>query len=160
METWTYTSALGFYLTQEIVKREDVVVFAGARNPEGATELAKLAKASENRVHAVKLDLGNKWDLDAVVKNIKEVAGKLDVVIGNAGICNVYGSPLEMTAQDMRDHFEVRLTLCPPFVEFASADSTGRSTRLATSSFSRKHTHCCKPARTQSLSSSPRQEAA
>lgn len=62
-----------------------MVVFAGARNLGAATELKKLVDSHPNVVHAVKLTSGDLADNAAAVETIKKVAGRLDVVIANAG---------------------------------------------------------------------------
>ena len=59
-------------------------VIATARDPEGASELQAIAKASERRVRVMKLDVANKESVDAFVEQIKEL--DVDVLINNAGI--------------------------------------------------------------------------
>lgn len=65
--------------------RKDAIVFAGARNPSAATELQNLANQLPDKVHVVKLTSGSKEDNEKAVETIKEVAGRLDVVVANAG---------------------------------------------------------------------------
>jgi NAD(P)-dependent dehydrogenase (short-subunit alcohol dehydrogenase family) len=69
-----------------LAARPDTIVFAGAREPEAATELKALAKSHPGALHVVKLTSANEADNRAAVEEIKKVAGRLDVVIANAGV--------------------------------------------------------------------------
>jgi NAD(P)-dependent dehydrogenase (short-subunit alcohol dehydrogenase family) len=69
-----------------LIERADVVVFAGAREPGSATELQALAKAHPAKLHVVKLTSADEADNRAAAAEIKRVAGRLDVVIANAGM--------------------------------------------------------------------------
>lgn len=73
---------------KDLATRPDTIVFAGARNPSGATALAELVQTHPEKVHVVQLTSGDRAENDAAVKEIERVAGRLDVVIANAG-----GSP-------------------------------------------------------------------
>lgn len=64
------------------------MIFAGARNPSTASQLQSLAKEYPSKVHVVKLTSCDKADNEAAVAEVKRVAGKLDVVIANAGTVN------------------------------------------------------------------------
>jgi NAD(P)-dependent dehydrogenase (short-subunit alcohol dehydrogenase family) len=61
------------------------VVFAGARNPDNATHLHDLAKTHPGKVYTVKLDLGDVTGNQKTIEEVKKKAGKLDVLIANAG---------------------------------------------------------------------------
>lgn len=65
--------------------RENVVIFAGARDVPGATNLQALAQEYPGKVHIVKLFSGSKEDSDAAAALVERVAGHIDVVIANAG---------------------------------------------------------------------------
>ena len=75
----------GLGIVKALSLREDVVVFAGARNPSAADELQQLSKQLPDKVHVVNLTSGNKANNEAAVTKVKELAGRLDVVIANAG---------------------------------------------------------------------------
>ena len=62
-------------------------MFAGARNPSTAIDLQRLVESHPGRVHIVKLTSCDRRDNEAAVAEIKNVAGRLDVVIANAGTC-------------------------------------------------------------------------
>jgi NAD(P)-dependent dehydrogenase (short-subunit alcohol dehydrogenase family) len=69
-----------------LVERADVVVFAGARQPGSAAELHALAKAHPGKLHVLKLTSTDEADNRAAAAEIKRIAGRLDVVIANAGM--------------------------------------------------------------------------
>lgn len=75
----------GFALTTVLAARPNTVVFAGARNPSGASELQALAKSLPDRIHVVKLDSTDVEAHNTAVEQIKKEVGRLDVVIANAG---------------------------------------------------------------------------
>jgi NAD(P)-dependent dehydrogenase (short-subunit alcohol dehydrogenase family) len=67
-----------------LAARPDTLVFAGARNPAGATELRALADERQN-VHVLQLTSADEADNRAAVAEIERVVGALHVVIANAG---------------------------------------------------------------------------
>ena len=91
-----------------LAARPDAVVFAGARDPTRADSLHTFANAHSERVHVIKVVSADKENNKAAVEEIKRVAGRLDVVIANAGIGNTLGMALETSPADMVRHFEVR----------------------------------------------------
>ncbi|KAL1691079.1 hypothetical protein GGG16DRAFT_113413 [Schizophyllum commune] len=98
---------LGLEVVTQLATRPDAIVFAGARDPARATGLQALAKAHPGRLHVVKLTSAEKEDNIAAVEKVKRVAGRLDVVIANAGIGDTLGTALEVNPEDMVRHFEV-----------------------------------------------------
>lgn len=60
-------------------------MFAGARDPSKAVALQELAAKNPNVVHIVKLTSGEVEDNKAAAAEIERIAGRLDVVIANAG---------------------------------------------------------------------------
>jgi NAD(P)-dependent dehydrogenase (short-subunit alcohol dehydrogenase family) len=68
-----------------LVARADVVVFAGARQPGSAADLQALEAAHPGKLHVVKLASADEAGNRAAVAQIERVAGRLDVVIANAG---------------------------------------------------------------------------
>jgi NAD(P)-dependent dehydrogenase (short-subunit alcohol dehydrogenase family) len=77
------STGLGF--VKSLVKRDDAIVFAGARTPAAAKELQDLATQFPDKLHIVKLESGSEKDSRAAVEQVKRIAGRLDVVIANAG---------------------------------------------------------------------------
>jgi NAD(P)-dependent dehydrogenase (short-subunit alcohol dehydrogenase family) len=64
-------------------------------------------EAHPDKVRIVKLTSGEETDNKAAVAEIQSIAGRLDVVIANAGIGLATGSVLETSPQTMSDHFAV-----------------------------------------------------
>jgi NAD(P)-dependent dehydrogenase (short-subunit alcohol dehydrogenase family) len=75
----------GLALVKALVARPDVIVFAGTRKPAAAAELQALAKSNKDKFHILKLTSADEADNHAAVEEIKKIAGRLDVVISNAG---------------------------------------------------------------------------
>ncbi|KAI5887771.1 NAD(P)-binding protein [Schizophyllum commune H4-8] len=98
---------IGLAIVTLLAARPDAVVFAGAREPAGATELRELAEAHPDRFHVVKLISPDKANNIVIAEEIKRVAGRLDVVIANAAVADVFDSALELRTDDMIRHFEV-----------------------------------------------------
>ncbi|KII86764.1 hypothetical protein PLICRDRAFT_43431 [Plicaturopsis crispa FD-325 SS-3] len=100
---------IGLGLVTLLAHREDVVIFAGARNPSAADSLQALAKQYPGKVHIVKLTSGDKDENAAAAAFVEKTAGRLDVVIANAAIGKYIGPVHETPAQELRDHFEVNV---------------------------------------------------
>jgi norsolorinic acid ketoreductase len=100
------TRGIGLGIVTDLVKRDNVLVFAGARDPEAATELKQLQTIHKN-LHIVKLSSTSEEDAKTAAEQIERTAGKLDVVIANAGIAYSYINPGEVSLSDVREHFEV-----------------------------------------------------
>ncbi|KZO92362.1 NAD(P)-binding protein [Calocera viscosa TUFC12733] len=100
---------IGLGLVKYLAKRDNVVVFAGARNLSAAKELHELETQYPSKVHAVKLTSCDKEDNLAAVQKIKEVAGRLDVVIANAGIAKWFGPSMEVERDVLLEHFDVNV---------------------------------------------------
>jgi len=80
------TQGLGYEFVRQLRERPGAIVFATSRNPDKATRLSSLA--DRGNVHIVKI--GNQpesvTDSLAAAELVKKIAGKVDVVIANAGI--------------------------------------------------------------------------
>lgn len=77
---------IGFALVQQLARRDDAVIFAGARNPSTADQLNSLAKSvPEGKVTVVKLDSESDEDAEAAAKVVQGKVDKVDVLIANAG---------------------------------------------------------------------------
>lgn len=68
-----------------LAQRDNVVVFAGAREPDAASALTELSSKHPGKVHIVKLVSCDVANNAAVADEIKAKAGRIDVVIANAG---------------------------------------------------------------------------
>jgi NAD(P)-dependent dehydrogenase (short-subunit alcohol dehydrogenase family) len=78
---------LGLGLVTALAQRDNVIVFAGARNPAVAADLHALVQQHPGKVHIVKLTSCDKTENEAAVDMIKSIASRLDVVIACAGTC-------------------------------------------------------------------------
>jgi hypothetical protein len=77
----------GLGLVQALASRDNIVVFAGARNPDAAEDLQALEAQHPGKVHTVKLVANDEQGNRDAVEYVKKKAGRLDVVIANAGKC-------------------------------------------------------------------------
>ncbi|KAG8979572.1 hypothetical protein FRB94_011593 [Tulasnella sp. JGI-2019a] len=102
---------IGLGLVESLSKDASNIVIGGARDPSKPSGLNDLVKERSN-VHVVKLTSADANDNKAAAKLIEEKFGKLDVVIANAGISNDYMSALEVSLEQMNDHYNVN-TLGP-----------------------------------------------
>lgn len=100
---------IGLAFVQTLVQRDNAIVFAGARDPSQAESLNALVQKYPGRLHVVKLISVDEEGNRAAIEEIREKAGRLDVVIANAGISKYYGSGLMAPAQEMRDHYEINV---------------------------------------------------
>ncbi|EJU05874.1 NADP-binding protein [Dacryopinax primogenitus] len=100
---------IGFGIVKSLLDRPDVIVFAGVRKPAGASDLLSLQSNHSEKLHILPLTSAYRSDNLAAVSEIQRIAGKLDVVIANAGIANFWGSILETPDAAMREHYEVNV---------------------------------------------------
>jgi NAD(P)-dependent dehydrogenase (short-subunit alcohol dehydrogenase family) len=96
-------------LIQHLLVRENVIVFASARDPTSATALNQLANQHQGQLHVVKLLSADEANNRVVVENIKRIAGRLDVVIANAGILKNPSTVLATSQENMLQHFTVNV---------------------------------------------------
>ncbi|GAB3243030.1 SDR family oxidoreductase [Kineosporia babensis] len=98
-------------LTTETLARRGHRVFAGLRDLEGrnqpaAAELRALAQAEQLDLQVLEIDVTDDASVAAAVLDLTETAGRLDVVINNAG--RNFAGPLEAyTAAEAQQQFEV-----------------------------------------------------
>jgi NAD(P)-dependent dehydrogenase (short-subunit alcohol dehydrogenase family) len=100
---------LGFAIVKAIIALDNTIVFAGVRNLKDRAALDELAAKSPNKIHVLKVVSADLENNKAAVEEIKRIAGRLDVVIANAGTAFGYKSSLETPLQDMQDHFTVNV---------------------------------------------------
>ena len=104
---------IGLAVTQQLAARPNTLVFATARDPSRADKLQQLAKQHSN-VRIVQLAVTSDEEHTAAARLVEAEAGRVDVVLANAGICqNEAMVPTErMTVEAIREHHEVN-TLGP-----------------------------------------------
>ena len=103
---------LGLAIVTALASRDDTIVFAGARNPSAATDLHALVEKYPGKVHLVKLVSGDRTGNEAAVAHVKAVAGRLDVVIANAGSSSSSLSPYISEFDTLLDRSLAVLWLC------------------------------------------------
>ncbi|KAL1756786.1 hypothetical protein FB107DRAFT_289833 [Schizophyllum commune] len=84
-----------------------VVTQLAARPDAITSDLRALAQAHPGRFHVLKLDSADKANNNAAVEEVKRIAGRLDVVVANAGIGDAFGTALDLRTEDMLRHFEI-----------------------------------------------------
>ncbi|KAL1702816.1 hypothetical protein EV121DRAFT_281595 [Schizophyllum commune] len=114
---------IGLALVTHLASRSNTIVFAGARNPNVASDLHALVAKHPNRVHIVELKAGDVEGNKRAVEEIRKKAGQLDVVIANAGewVKEDGGSRkpvrekeadeplLGVSPESMREHYDVNV---------------------------------------------------
>jgi len=100
---------IGLAIVNALATCSGTIVFAGARTPNMAVDLVELVDKYPGKVHILKLTSSNREDNDAAMKEIERVAGRLDVVIANAGISDYYGPALTTPENQMREHFNINV---------------------------------------------------
>ncbi|EIN05948.1 NAD(P)-binding protein [Punctularia strigosozonata HHB-11173 SS5] len=98
---------LGFGIVAALVARDNVVVFAGVRNPSSADALTNLGAKHPGKLHIVQLTSADKADNERAVAEITAKVGRLDAVIANAGILSWVGPSVEAPVNEVARHFEV-----------------------------------------------------
>ncbi len=100
-------------LTVETLARQGHIVFAGmrasaGRNATAAAELRALARAEGLDLRVVDLDVTDDASVEVAVREVVDTAGRLDVVVNNAGVAAI--GPLEaFTADQARQQFDTNV---------------------------------------------------
>ncbi|BGO90548.1 hypothetical protein NBRC10512_005267 [Rhodotorula toruloides] len=96
---------LGLGFVTALSKRPNTLIFATARNPDKADDLNALAAEAKN-IEVVKFEATSENEAVALAKIVEEKAGKLDVVIANAGIAEANKAVMDVTHTDFVRHIE------------------------------------------------------
>lgn len=88
--------------------KNEGTIFATARKPEAATELNALAKEHKN-IHVLKLEITSKSQNEEAAALVKKIAGKVDVLILNAGISESYAPITKVTQEDLDSHYKANV---------------------------------------------------
>lgn len=107
-------SASGFgRMTIETLARQGHTVFAGMRgsaskNEQVASELRTLAESEQLSLHIVEIDVTDDASVSKAIESIIGSAGRLDVVVNNAGIS--YSGPIEsFTLEQVQQQFDTNV---------------------------------------------------
>ena len=77
---------IGLELVRNLLKRDDMIVFATCRNPDQAHDLQQLMAENPGRIHIIQLDVTNADGIKRAVGQVRQHTDKLDILINNAGI--------------------------------------------------------------------------
>jgi len=100
---------LGYEYVRQLRERSGAIVFATSRNPDQATRLQSLT--DKGNVHIVKLTQQPQWvdEALAAAEMVKKIAGKVDVVIANAGIIGHQTSIADSSMAEYQRFLDVNL---------------------------------------------------
>jgi len=110
-QSWFISGAnrgIGLEFVEQLSRRPNTIVFAGARIPSKATALTRLASENPN-IHIVQLSSTSVADAAAAAKTVEKITGGLDVVIANAGIANNWQSVTEIDIDSLQEHYAVNV---------------------------------------------------
>ena len=99
---------LGYSVTERLAQRPDALIYATARDPSKAEQLQQLASKYAN-IRVLKLRVDSDADHTAAAAHVQAEAGRVDVVLANAGIADPTAFKLTSTQSpdQLREHFEV-----------------------------------------------------
>ncbi|KZT54367.1 NAD(P)-binding protein [Calocera cornea HHB12733] len=112
------TRGIGLGLVTQLASEPKTIVFAGARNPGNAHALLALT-AKHTNVHILPLVSANRANNVAAISSIEHIAGRLDVMIANAGICAYFGPAVETPEAVVMEH--IRVNTLGPLIFFQAA---------------------------------------
>ncbi|KZT54351.1 NAD(P)-binding protein [Calocera cornea HHB12733] len=110
---------IGLGIVTQLAAGPDTIVFAGARDPSKASDLSALSSKHPDTFHVVQLTSADKASNEAAIAEIRRVAGRLDVIIANAGISSFFGDVLDTSPEVAMEH--QRVNFIGPLVLFQSA---------------------------------------
>ena len=99
---------IGYAVAEKLAARPNTLVYATARDPSKADKLQQLAKQHKS-LRVVKLSVESDADHAAAAKLVEAEAGRVDVLLANAGIArdDAMVRTDKLLVQELRDHFEV-----------------------------------------------------
>ncbi|GAA5982984.1 hypothetical protein JCM10908_006857 [Rhodotorula pacifica] len=100
---------IGFAFVNSLAQRDDVLIFAGARDPSKADKLNALAKEKEGKIVVVKLEVTSDDDAQKAAETVKEKSSKVDVLIANAGIGLGFGPAHQLDPKDLQTVIDVNV---------------------------------------------------
>ncbi|KIW37246.1 uncharacterized protein PV06_10588 [Exophiala oligosperma] len=134
------TQGLGYEFVRQLREKPGAVVFATTRDPERATRLSSLT--DKGNVHIVKITKQPESvdEALAAAEQVKRVAGKVDVVIANAGIIHhetsIAESPMSMYQEfldvNLLNNIAIFKALRPLMIESARQGGTPKFVAVST----------------------------
>ena len=100
-------------VTAETLARNKYRVFAGVRETKGrnaasAAEIVSLAKRQSLPLHVLELDVSDEASVNTAVEEVIRAAGRIDVLVNNAGV-SIRGLSEAVTVEQMRRIFETNV---------------------------------------------------
>ena len=132
----------------EILLKKGAVVFAGVFGVPLAENQKRISGAT-----VVNLDVTHQSDVDSVVHTIMRTAGKLDVLINNAGIISTIGPIDALKSESLSEAFDVNVaglhrmtTACLPLLKESKGVVINAGTGAATTPMEGWAAYCCSKA--------------
>ncbi|KAF5310679.1 hypothetical protein D9619_007935 [Psilocybe cf. subviscida] len=99
---------IGLALVQEAIKKSSVYVFAGARTL--SAPLGDIISKHSDRVSFVPYIAADEAVNQAAAKTIADRFGRVDIILGVAGIADYMGPAVETPADSFNEHFKINVT--------------------------------------------------
>ncbi|RMC37605.1 SDR family NAD(P)-dependent oxidoreductase [Paracoccus alkanivorans] len=87
---------MGFAMAKALAEHGATVVISARKQDQLDTAAAEINAMGKGKAHGIACNIGYKDQLQALVDKTRSVAGKIDVVIGNAGVNPYYGPTSEI----------------------------------------------------------------
>lgn len=75
-------------MARQLASKQNNIVIATCRNPDGAADLKALQSTAQGALHILQLDMSSVESIDAIVKPVEEIVGNngLDYLLNNAAM--------------------------------------------------------------------------
>jgi NAD(P)-dependent dehydrogenase (short-subunit alcohol dehydrogenase family) len=100
---------IGLEIVKQLSERSDVLIFAGVRDVKAAQSsgLGPIIASNPKKVHAIQVTSADEEDNRAAAAEVEKVAGKIDVVIANAGTGFAWVPATTVNTKDFSEHWRV-----------------------------------------------------